>query len=68
MERDTNSSLLKWSRRHLGMALVFAGALLLIVSLLVGWSSSNTVLVISLLMIILGIVVDVKQTKRRGKY
>jgi MFS-type transporter involved in bile tolerance (Atg22 family) len=50
------------------MALVFAGALLLIVSLLVGWSSSNTVLVISLLMIILGIVVDVKQTKRRGKY
>ena len=61
-------SLVTRFKEHYGMALVIAGALLLVVSLIVGWSSSNTVLIISLLMIIIGIVVDVKQTKRRGKY
>jgi hypothetical protein len=51
-----------------GMALVFTGAILLLVSFLTGWTRYNSVLLLSLLLIILGIVVHVRQIKRQGKY
>jgi hypothetical protein len=54
--------------KHLGMVLVFAGAILLIVSLLVGWTRYNSVLLTSLLLIVIGIFLHVRLIKRGGKY
>ena len=68
MARDTNSSLLKWSKQQLGMALVFAGAILLIISELVGWTRYNSVLLTSLFLIIIGIFLHVRRIKQSGKY
>ena len=52
----------------MGIALVVAGALLLMVSYLTGWSSSNLVLLTGLIIIILGVVWHVKHIKSGGKY
>jgi hypothetical protein len=51
-----------------GIALVTAGALLLIVSYLVGWTSNNMVLLSGLFIIIIGVVGYVKQQKKGEKY
>jgi hypothetical protein len=48
---------------YIGVALVVAGAFLLIVSKIVGWTSSNLVLLIGLIIIILGIFLHVKHIK-----
>ena len=53
---------------YLGVALVIAGALFLIVAYLVGWTSSNWVLLSALIIIILGVVLYVRQQKRCEKY
>ena len=55
-------------RKNMGIALVVAGALLLIVSKIVGWTSSNMVLLIGLIIIIIGIFLHVKLTKSAEKY
>ena len=68
MVKDTNSSLLKKSYNLLGLALVFAGAILLIVSYLAGWTSSNLVLLCGLFMILFGIFLHARQQKKREKY
>ncbi len=52
----------------MGVALVLAGALLLIVGYLVGWTESNLVLLTGLLIIVIGISLHVKLTKSGGKY
>jgi len=53
---------------YLGVALVLAGALLLIVSYLVGFSRYNLVLLTGLIIIILGAVLHVRQQKKGEKY
>ena len=53
---------------YIGVALVVAGAFLLIVSKIVGWTSSNLVLLIGLIIIILGIFLHVKHIKSAEKY
>jgi len=55
-------------RQYGGLALVIAGALLLIVSKIVGWTSSNLVLLTGLVLIILGIILHVKSIKSAEKY
>ncbi len=67
MVKDTNSSL---PRRNnpIGLALVLAGAILLIVAYLVGWTSSNLVLLAGWLMIIIGAYLHIRQQKKREKY
>ena len=50
------------------MALVVAGALLLIIAYVAGWTSSNWVLLTGLIIIILGIIMHVRQAKRGQKY
>ena len=55
-------------RPYIGVALVVAGALLLIVSKIVGWTSSNLVLLTGLIIIIIGVVVHIKLTKSAEKY
>ena len=55
-------------RPYIGVALVVAGALLLIVSKIVGWTSSNLVLLTGLIIIILGIFLHVKHIKSTEKY
>ena len=52
----------------LGMALVVAGALLLVVSYIAGWTSSNLVLLTGLIIIILGAALHIRQLKKGGKY
>ena len=52
----------------MGVALVSTGALLLIISFLAGWTSSNVVLLGGLLMIIIGIILHVKLAKSGEKY
>ena len=52
----------------IGVALVVAGALLLLVSKIVGWTSSNLVLLSGLTLIVLGIILHVKHIKSAGKY
>ena len=51
-----------------GVALVVAGALLLIIAYVAGWTSSNWVLLTGLIIIILGIIMHVRQAKRGQKY
>ena len=67
MAKDTNSSL---PRRNnpIGLALVLAGAILLIVAYLVGWTSSNLVLLAGWLMIVIGAYLHIRQQKKREKY
>ena len=67
MVKDTNSSL---PRRNnpIGLALVLAGAILLIVVYLVGWTSSNLVLLAGWLMIVIGAYLHIRQQKKREKY
>ena len=67
MVKDTNSSL---PRRNnpIGLALVLAGAILLIVAYLIGWTSSNMVLLAGWLMIIIGAYLHIRQQKKREKY
>ncbi len=55
-------------RRLIGVALVSAGALLLIVCTLGGWTSSNLMLIIGLFLIVSGIVLHVKLAKIGEKY
>ncbi len=50
------------------MALVLAGALLLIGGYVAGWTSSNLLLLIGLLLIVLGVILHVRQQKKRDKY
>ena len=52
----------------IGMALVLAGALLLIGGYVAGWTSSNLLLLIGLLLIVLGVILHVRQQKKRDKY
>jgi membrane-bound ClpP family serine protease len=52
----------------LGMALVVAGALLLIVGYIAGWTSSNVVLLTGLIIIILGAFLHIKRIKSAEKY
>ena len=54
--------------KYFGMVLVFAGAILLIISELVGWTRYNSVLLISLFLIIIGIFLHVRRIKQSGKY
>ena len=53
---------------YMGVALVVAGALLLIVSKIAGWTSSNLVLLSGLIIIIIGLFLHVKLTKSAEKY
>ena len=55
-------------RQLTGVALVIIGALFLIIAYLVGWTSSNIVLLIGLIIIIIGIIMHVKLAKSGGKY
>lgn len=53
---------------YLGVALVLAGALLLIVSYLAGFTRYNLVLLTGLIIIILGAVLHVQRQKKGEKY
>lgn len=55
-------------KAYLGVALVFAGALLLLVSYLTGLTRYNLVLLTGLIFIVLGAVLHVRQQKRGEKY
>ena len=55
-------------KTYLGVALVLTGALLLIVSYLVGLTRYNLVLLTGLIIIILGAVLHVRQQKSGEKY
>jgi hypothetical protein len=55
-------------RKNMGIALVVAGALLLIVGKIVGWTSSNLVLLTGLILILLGVIIHIKLTKSAEKY
>ena len=55
-------------KQYIGIALVVAGALLLIMSYIAGWTSSNLVLLTGLILIILGVVWHVKRIKSAEKY
>ena len=53
---------------YIGVALVVAGAILLIVSKIVGWTSNNLVLLTGLIIIIIGAALHVKHIKSAEKY
>ena len=55
-------------KQLIGVALVIIGALFLIVAYLAGWTGSNIVLFIGLLLIIIGVILHVKLTKSGEKY
>ena len=59
---------MKALRLYRGLALVLAGASLLIIGYLVGWTSSNLVLLCGLLFIILGAILHVLAQKKGEKY
>ena len=53
---------------YMGVALILLGALLLIVSYIAGWASSNLVLLSGLILIILGAFMHIKHLKSGEKY
>ena len=55
-------------KSYVGVALILVGALLLIVSYIAGWTSSNLVLLAGLILIILGAVQHIRQQKKGEKY
>ena len=55
-------------RPYLGLALVFTGAILLIISYLLGWTTSNYVLLGGFFIIIIGVILHVRAQKRTEKY
>ena len=55
-------------KSYTGVALILVGALLLIVSYIAGWTSSNLVLLAGLILIILGAVQHIRQQKKGEKY
>ena len=55
-------------KSYVGVALILVGALLLIVSYIAGWTSSNLVLLAGLILIILGAVQHIRQQKKYEKY
>jgi membrane-bound ClpP family serine protease len=55
-------------RQLTGVALVIIGALFLIVAYLVGWTDSNIVLLIGLIIIIIGVILHIKLAKSGEKY
>ena len=55
-------------KAYLGVALVLAGALLLLVSYLTGFTRYNLVLLTGLIFLVLGVVLHVRQQKRGEKY
>ena len=52
----------------IGVALVMIGALFLIIAYLSGWTTSNLVLLLGLIIIIIGLVLHVKYAKSGEKY
>ena len=52
----------------IGVALVMIGALFLIIAYLAGWTTSNLVLLLGLIIIIIGLVLHVKYAKLGEKY
>ena len=67
MARDTSSSPQR-KNNPIGVALVAAGALLLVVGYVLGWTSSNLVLLTGLLLVIVGAVLHVRALKAGEKY
>ena len=55
-------------KRMIGVALVMAGALFLIVAFLAGWTSSNLVLLLGLIITFIGLILHVKYAKSGEKY
>ena len=53
---------------YIGVALILLGALLLIVSYIAGWASSNLVLLLGLILIVLGAFMHIKHLKNGEKY
>ena len=52
----------------IGVALVIIGALFLMIAFLAGWTSSNLVLLLGLIIIIIGLFLHVKLSKSAEKY
>ncbi len=55
-------------KQNIGMALVVTGALLLIISFFLGWTSSNLILLSALIIIMVGAFLHVWQQKKLDKY
>ena len=55
-------------RQYGGLALITIGAILLAISYILGWTSSNLVLLLGLALIVFGIILHVKSAKLGDKY
>ena len=55
-------------KQLIGVALVIAGALFLMTAYLVGWTSSNLILLLGLIIILIGLFLHVKYAKSGEKY
>ena len=55
-------------RHYGGVALITIGAILLAISYILGWTSSNLVLLLGLALIVFGIILHVKSAKSDDKY
>ena len=53
---------------HIGLAAVYIGTLLLVLSFLLGWTTSHAVLFVSLFLVIAGVIAHVVILKRNHKY
>ena len=57
----------RW-KQLIGVALVMAGALFLMTAYLAGWTSSNLILLLGLIIILIGLFLHVKYAKAGEKY
>ena len=55
-------------KQLIGVALVIAGALFLMTAYLAGWTSSNLILLLVLIIILIGLFLHVKYAKSDEKY
>ncbi|WP_366940466.1 DUF3784 domain-containing protein [uncultured Prevotella sp.] len=54
--------------RHIGLYLVYCGSLLLIAGYATGYTQSNTLLIISAIMIIIGTILHIYRLKKESNY
>ncbi len=59
---------MKTIKRNIHLLLFGLGIILLIASLVLGWSRFNAVLIVSLLLILSGTLLYVRHLKRQGNY
>lgn len=54
--------------RHIGLAMIYLGVFVLLLSFVCGWTRSNAVLFPPLFLVVVGLILHVRMLKKESKY